>query len=215
MCRNPLALSCFAPLDLHPLDLHRGIAPGPHQGPLSGPLDPMPWSALSPKRSLAICIRISGFQIFGNYAAPLGKKILDTPLFWYQNLHYVWKQVGGWGCGSEQALLTQFKTESESVIISKEKLWLSDFSFRLWNKYFKLKIRYLTCIYPRIHLVLLSCHLRLQVGYVILFQQHRHDELMSYCSQLVPGLLSEKCKKSTNVKFKEGWHEWHLKRLTV
>ena len=27
---------------LRPLDPHRGVAPGPHQGPLSGPLDPRP-----------------------------------------------------------------------------------------------------------------------------------------------------------------------------
>ena len=38
---------------LRPLDPTRGVAPGPHQGPLSGPLDPTPWWARAPLASLA------------------------------------------------------------------------------------------------------------------------------------------------------------------
>ena len=40
---SPVVLNVLKPSGfggLRPLDPHRGIAPGPHQGPLSGPLDP-------------------------------------------------------------------------------------------------------------------------------------------------------------------------------
>ena len=42
---------------LRPLDPHRGFAPGPHQGPLSGPLDPRPLAReLHSLRSLRFAI---------------------------------------------------------------------------------------------------------------------------------------------------------------
>ena len=45
---------------LRPLDPHRGVAPGPHQGPLSGPLDPRPWGASAPLATLVTLRHFSG-----------------------------------------------------------------------------------------------------------------------------------------------------------
>ena len=63
---SPIVKNMQKPLALgghRPLDPHRGVAPGPQQGPLSRPLDPL---AVTVSASLATVRKSSGNDFIGH-----------------------------------------------------------------------------------------------------------------------------------------------------